>query len=343
MTKVRPTGRLHHRWPDFFTLLRRAARELAAHDPLRLGAATAFFTTFALPPILILFISVLGSIYPASQVRLLLLEKVADLISSTGADLLAQIVTNVTNVERSHWVTAAGFGFLLFVATTLFVVIQNSLNELWQVRPVRQTGRFRRVLRERTRSGAALLGTAVLAVAAILADSVLHVFGELVLDFDVTFMLVLIQVANNVVSLLILTAWFALAFRNLSHAHVPWPALWRGALLTGLLFELGERVLHLLLVPRNLGPIYGPASSIVLLLLFVFYSAMMFYFGASFTKVYAQYAGQPLRPKPSAVRYRLVNVPESANAAALPAGGPTARHRRAFVRLRRAARRLSGN
>ncbi|RAK70374.1 YihY/virulence factor BrkB family protein [Hymenobacter edaphi] len=338
MTKVRPTGRLHHRWLDFFTLLRRAARELSAHDPLRLGAATAFFTTFALPPILILFISVLGAIYPASQVRALLLEKVADLISSTGADLLAQIVTNVTNVQRSHWVTAAGFGFLLFVATTLFVVIQNSLNELWQVRPKRQTGRFGRVLRERARSGAALLGTAALAVAAILTDSILHVFGEMVTDFDATLVLILVQLLNNVVSLLILTAWFALAFRNLSHAHVPRAALWRGALLTGLLFELGERVLHLLLVPRNLGPIYGPASSIVLLLLFVFYSAMMFYFGASFTKVYAQYSGQPLRPKPSGVRYRLVNVPELA-ATEEPAAG--ARHRRATVsRLQRAVRGL---
>ncbi|GAB2940330.1 YihY/virulence factor BrkB family protein [Hymenobacter coalescens] len=309
MTKVRPTGRLHHRWPDFFTLLRRAGRELSAHDPLRLGAATAFFTTFALPPILILFISVLGSLYPASQVRVLLLEKVAGLLGTPGAGLLEQIVTNVTNLQRSHWVTALGFGFLTFVATTLFVVIQNSLNDLWQVRPRPQKGRLGRVLRERARSGSALLATAGLAVAAIMADSLLHLFSDLVADFDLSAVL-LVGLLNNVVSLLILSAWFGLAFRTLSHAHVPWPALWRGALLTGVLFELGERVLHVLLRPRNLGPIYGPASSVVLLLLFVFYSAMMFYFGASFTKVYAQYAGQPLRPKPSGVRYRLVNVAE---------------------------------
>ncbi|OON69272.1 YihY/virulence factor BrkB family protein [Hymenobacter sp. CRA2] len=326
MTKVRPTGRLHHRWPDFFTLLRRAGRELSAHDPLRLGAATAFFTTFALPPILILFVSVLGSLYPASQVRSLLLQKIADLIGTTGAGLLEQIVSNVTNIERSRWVTVLGFAFLTFVATTLFVVIQNSLNDLWQVRPRRQQGRFGRVLRERMRSASALASTAVLAVAAIVADSALHVFSDLVAGFGMTLVLLLVQGLNNVVSLLILTAWFGLAFRNLSHAHVPWTALWRGALLTGLLFELGERVLHLLLKPRNLGPIYGPASSVVLLLLFVFYSAMMFYFGASFTKVYAQYAGHPLRPKPSGVRYRLVNLPEPAEK---PAPGLPARHRRA--------------
>jgi membrane protein len=310
MTKVRPTGRLHHRWPDFFTLLRRAGRELAAHDPLRLGAATAFFTTFALPPILILFTAVLGSLYPASSVRTLLLAKLANLIGDTGAGLLEQIVLNVTNIQRNRLVTTFGIGFLLFVATTLFIVIQNSLNDLWQVRPRPTKGRFARVLRERTRSAGELLVTALLAVTALVADSVLHSFGDYVRDFDPTVTYYGFQGLNFVVSLLILTAWFGLTFRNLSQAHVPRPALWRGALLTGLLFELGERLLGLLLRPHNLGPIYGPASSIVLLLLFVFYCAMMFYFGASFTKVYASYIGQPLRPKPSGVRYRLVNIAE---------------------------------
>ncbi|AYA36190.1 hypothetical protein D3Y59_03390 [Hymenobacter oligotrophus] len=310
MTKIRPTGRLHQRWPDVLVLLRRAGRELAAHDPLRLGAATAFFTTFALPPILILFISVLGSLYPASQVRALLLAKIADLVGATGAELLEQIVTNVVNIERNLVVSALGFVFLMFVATTLFVVIQNSLNDLWQVRPRLQKGRLGRVLRERSRSGMALAATALLSVVALLADSGLHLFGELVADLGQNLLLLLVQGLNSLISLLILAAWFGLVFRNLSHAYVPQPALWRGALLTGVLFEIGEQVLHLLLRPRNLGPIYGPASSVVLLLLFVFYSAMIFYFGASFTKVYAQYAGHPLRPKPSGVRYRLVNLPE---------------------------------
>jgi membrane protein len=300
MTKVRPTGRPHHILLDFLRLLRRAARELGQHDPLRLGAATAFFTTFALPPILILFTGVLGSLYPASTVRMLLLAKLSTLIGDTGAGLLDQIVMNVTNIQRNRLVTAFGIVFLLFVATTLFVVIQNSLNDLWQVRALPARGRFKRVLRERARSAGELLVTAVLSVLTLVADSVLHSMGDYVRDFDPTLTYYGFQVLNFIVSLAILTTWFGLTFRNLSHARVPWPALWRGALLTGLLFELGERVLGLLLRPHNLGPIYGPASSIVLLLLFVFYSAMMFYFGASFTKAYAHFSGQPLR---------LVNLP----------------------------------
>ncbi|WP_400190595.1 YihY/virulence factor BrkB family protein [Hymenobacter sp. B81] len=310
MTKVSSPAQPPYFWRDFARLLRRAGRELAAHDPLRLGAATAFFTTFALPPILILFTAVLGALYPASIVRTALLGKLSDLIGDSGAGLLEQIVLNVTNLERSRLVTALGTTFLVFVSTTLFVVIQNSLNDLWQVRPRPAQGRLGRVLRERARSGALLLVTGALAVAALVADSLLHLLADYIRDFDLTLLYYLFQGLNFVVSLLILAAWFGATFRNLSHARVPWPALWRGALLTAVLFELGQRLLGLLLQPRNLGPIYGPAASVVLLLLFVFYSAMMFYFGASFTKAYAHYVGQPIRPKASAVGYRLVNLPE---------------------------------
>ncbi|GAA4385154.1 hypothetical protein GCM10023186_28240 [Hymenobacter koreensis] len=292
-------------------MLRRAGRELSAHDPLRLGAATAFFTTFALPPIIILFTAVLGSLYPASIVRAALVNKLSDLIGDSGAGLLDQIVMNVTNIERSRLVTALGTVFLLFVSTTLFVVIQNSLNDLWQVRPRPASGRLGLVVRERARSASLLLVTAVLAVAALVVDSLLHLMGDYIRGFDATFLYYVFQVLNLVASLLILAAWFGATFRNLSHARVPWPALWRGALLTAVLFELGQRALGVLLQPRNLGPIYGPAASVVLLLLFVFYSAMMFYFGASFTKAYAHYAGQPIRPKASGVRYRLVNLPDA--------------------------------
>ncbi|TGE16432.1 YihY/virulence factor BrkB family protein [Hymenobacter elongatus] len=310
MTKVRQPGQPRRKvWTDFFLLLRRAARELATHDPLRLGAATAFFTTFALPPILIILIQVLSSLYSASAVRQLLLKKLSALLGTSAAELVEQILLNVTNVERSRLLTWLGFGFLLFISTTLFVVIQNSLNELWQVRSNRTTGRFSKMLKERSRSLGLLLTTAVLSLVAFLSDALLAFFADYIRDFDPNFGFYLIQGLSQLVSLLILAMWFGVTFRNLSNAHVPWKAVLRGAALTAVLIDLGEFALGHLLVPRNLGPIYGQASSIVLVLLFVFYSAMIFYFGACFTKVYAHYAGMDIRPKKNAVRYRLIDLP----------------------------------
>ncbi|MBC8082576.1 MAG: YihY/virulence factor BrkB family protein [Hymenobacter sp.] len=311
MTKVHAPPPTRRRiLTDTLILLRRAARELAANDPLRLGAATAFFTTFALPPILLILIQLLGSVYSTSAVRELLLAKLSNQLGASAAGLVEEILRNVTNVERSRLVTWLGFVFLIFIATTLFVVIQHSLNQLWQIRPRRGGGRFDKALQERARSLGVLLATGLLSLLTFLTDAAIAFVADYVRDFDTNAGYYLFLIFSQLTSLLILAAWFAVTFRNLSSARVPWRAVVRGAALTAILIDLGEFVLGRLLVPRNLGPIYGAASSIVLVLLFVFYSAMIFYFGACFTKVYAHYVGLDIKPKKSAVRYKLVDVEE---------------------------------
>ncbi|WP_310397951.1 YihY/virulence factor BrkB family protein [Hymenobacter sp.] len=299
-------------WRELPILLRRAARELSANDPLRLGAATAFFTSFALPPILIILVQLLSSLYPSSMVRLMLLGKVSNLVGASAAGLVAQIVMNVADPQRSRLVTWAGFAFLVFVATTLFTIIQHSLNQLWQIRPKRGAGKFLQAVQERLRSAGILLATAGLSLLAFATDAALGLFAESIRDFDATFAYYVVRGLNALIAWLILAAWFGVTFRTLSLARVPWRAVTRGAALTALLISLGEVVLGQLLVAQDLGPVYGPASSLVLVLLFVFYCAMIFYFGAAFTKAYAHRIGLDIRPKKSAVRYKLVNVADAA-------------------------------
>ncbi len=286
-------------------MLRRAARELGANDPLRLGAATAFFTTFALPPILIILVQGLGSLYPTSIARTMLLSKLRDLLGDSATGLVQQILLNVQNLQRSRWVTYLGFLFLIFIATTLFVVIQNSLNQLWQVRARRSAGRLQTAARQRLRSVGELLATGVLAAVAFGTDAAVAVLADYTRNFDPTIGFYLFRILNGLVALTLLAAWCAYTFRTLSSAHVPWRAVWGGAAVTALLISAGEYLLSILLVARDLGPIYGPAAGIVLVLLFVFYSAMIFYFGACFTKAYAHYLGLDISPKPGAVKYRI--------------------------------------
>ncbi len=289
-------------------LLRHAARELAANDPLRLGAATAFFTAFALPPILIILIQLLRALYPTSLVRTMLLHKLSGVLGKAATGLIEQILSNVADPMRSRLVTWAGFAFLVFIATTLFTVIQHSLNQLWQIRPRRGSGPVALVLRERLRSGGVLLATGVLTVLAFATDATLSLFAEAIHDFDTTLVYYVVRGLNSLAAMAILAAWFGLTFRTLSLAKVPWRAVRRGAVLTAVLISVGEILLGKLLVSQDLGPVYGPAAGLVLVLLFVFYCAMIFYFGAAFTKVYALRIGLRIRPKKTAVRYRLVNV-----------------------------------
>ena len=297
-------------WEEQWLLLRRAARELAANDPLRLGAATAFFTSFALPPIVIILVQLLGSVYSTRGARRMLFIKLGQIIGTTATSLVEQTVHNVGHASRNRLIIGLGFVFLLFVATTLFTVIQHSLNQLWQVRPRRQLSQVAVALRERVRAAGVLLATAALSMLAFSADALLGVFADAIAGFDATFAHYVAQALNVLISLLILAVWCGFVFRTLSAAKVPWRAVRRGAVLTALLIGAGERVLGLLLVGRDLGPIYGPAASTVLVLLFVFYSAMIFYFGAAFTQAYAHHVGLDIKPKKTAVRYKLVNVAE---------------------------------
>ena len=291
-------------------LLRRAARELAANDPLRLGAATAFFTAFALPPIFIVLVQLLRGLYPSSLVRVLLLDKLRAVLGPAATNLVALIVANVADARRAAWVTATGFAFLVFVATTLFTVIQHSLNQIWQVRARRDASTVGQALAERLRSGGLLLATAALSALAFVTDAALSGFAQLIADFDTTVVYYLVLGLNTALGYLILAVWCGCTFRLLSLAKVPWRAVVRGASLTALLISAGKFALARLLVAQDLGPVYGPASGLVLVLLFVFYCAMIFYFGAAFTKAYAHHIGLDIRPKKSAVRYRLVNVVE---------------------------------
>lgn len=286
-------------------LLRLAARHFGANDPLRLGAATAFFTTFALPPIVIILVQSMGALYSASVARAMLLTKLQGVLGVAATGLVDQIVLNVNHLGRSRLITWAGFAFLLFVATTLFVVIQNSLNQLWLVHPRRSAGRLRAAADQRLRSTAELAVTGLLTAVAFVADGALKLLADYTRDFDPTFGFVLFRLLNATVAWLILAVWCAYTFRTLSAVVVPWPAVRRGAALTAVLITLGEEVLGFLLTRRDLGPIYGPAAGIVAVLLFVFYAAMIFYFGACFTRACAQVLGLAIRPKPGAVRYQV--------------------------------------
>ena len=148
MTKVNSPAELPGPWwRELPILLHRAARELGQNDPLRLGAATAFFTSFALPPILIILIQLLSSLYSTSIVRQLLLGKISQLLGASAAGLVAQIVMSVADPMRSRLVTWLGFAFLLFVATTLVTIIQNSPNQLWQIRPKPGAGQLSAAVR----------------------------------------------------------------------------------------------------------------------------------------------------------------------------------------------------
>ncbi|WP_182413672.1 YihY/virulence factor BrkB family protein [Adhaeribacter radiodurans] len=285
-------------------LLKDAFREYRKNDPLRLGASTAFFTTFALPPILVLLINFLGLLYSADIISAQLISKVQSLLGyRTGSGQLSKILDNIQHIPPNGYYAALGMLFLIFVATTLFIVVKSSLNQLWDVRPC-PTGTWRRIFKTRLIALGLIIFTGILFIITLLAESAINYLGDTLFYVLPSRGLIIIRLGNALVSYLIVTAWFAITFKYLPDIRIAWRPVWVGAFFTGLLFTVGKLILGRLLLHSNLGPIYGPSASILILMLFVFYSAMLMFYGASFTKSYAHYAAFKVRPKAFVRRFR---------------------------------------
>jgi membrane protein len=282
-----------------------AFQEFKRNDPLRFGASTAFFTTFALPPILVILTNVFGMLYNAEFISQKLLLKLQDLFGSRGATQLYEVLQNIQRIP-THWSYALlGMLFLIFVSTTLFIVVQKSLNELWHIQPKGKGRQLKKLFRNRAISLAIILVSGILFMISLLVDSAVAYIGKGLENYLPTATAWLIRIANVLASLLFVTIWFAITFKYLPDAHLRWRPIWVGAGVTAALFTVGKFILNHLLIISHLGPIYGPSASILLIMLFVFYSSMILFYGASFTRIYANYASLHIRPKSFARLYKL--------------------------------------
>lgn len=287
---------------NIFIQLGAAFRLLGRNDPMRLAGATAFFTTFALPPILIILIQLLSLMFNRRSISRQLFSQLASIV---GRDSVHQLINTLRGFRgmADNWpVAILLFVFLLFVATTLFKVIQSSLNQLWMIRKSGKK-RFRMALYTRVKSFLAIVLMGILFLASLLAESLQAFLGKHVEELVPGVGIFFSGGVSLLLSVSIVWVWFAVLYRYLPDGQPSWRVALTGGLLTALLFTLGKTILGLLLPGSNIGAIYGTSASIVLLLLFVFYSSLIFYFGAAFTKVWSVHSHDPIIPMRHANQY----------------------------------------
>lgn len=274
----------------FFSCLLPSFRLLKKNDPLRLAGATAFFTTFALPPIVFLLAQLFGLFYDPRKVGRGLIENLSNSVGQEGAQPIREVIRSILRFNDSWYVIVLGFLFLFFVATTLFIVIKNSLNQLWQVTKKKHRGFIGDVF-TRLRSFAVIMLVGILFFANLFFKSIESVggkyFEELLEGSSFYFSLIFGELS----SIIIVAAWFIILFRFLSDGRPTWKAAIVGGLLTGILFTAGRFILRALLVEGNIAGLYGASGSFVLVLLFVFYTSFIIYYGACFIAVYSEKQG----------------------------------------------------
>jgi membrane protein len=273
-----------------FTLLRQAFTSLQANDPIRMAAATAFFSFFALPPIIIILSSVLSRLFDDRYQRVSgqLFDELADLFGPKSANQLEDISQRLQFPKPSLLLTAISFILLFTASTTLFAIVKNSLNQLWNVKPRAGLGVVN-VLTDKLIALAIILGSGLLFSTFLMVEQLVSQVGGALALSSLAYYKGMVGIARLVASVLIRTVWFALLFKFLPDVRIAWRAVWLGAFFTSCLFKLGEGVLNYLLIDSQVGSLYGTAGAIILLLLFVFYASLMFYYGATFTRQFSEW------------------------------------------------------
>ena len=287
-----------------FTSLRHSLKLLGKNDPMRMAGATAFFTTFALPPIVFILSQLFGLFIGRSNMGRELIEKISNTLGEDGAEQVRQVVRSIHGFSNSWYVLIFGFIFLVFVATTLFGEIKNSLNQLWQI-SVKENPGLLFELSARARSFAVILLTGILFLADLFLESLEIIAGNYVDDVWQWGSMYFKSAIQQIASVIIVAAWFILLFRFLADGRPTWKASLIGGVLTGILFIAGKLLLRFLLVGSNIGSLYGASGSFVLVLLFVFYSSFILYYGASFIAVYSEKKQWPIVPGRNAFNYRI--------------------------------------
>ncbi len=284
------------------SLLKAAYSEWSADNASRLGAALAYYAVFSLAPLLLIVIGaaslVWGSQSGAAQAQVM--TEMQRLLGPDGAEMIGAMLESASRPGGgSVWATVVGGVVLLFGATGVFVQLQGALNTIWNVRPAPGRGLWNFVAARLLSFGMILAIGFLLLVSLVVSAGISAMEGYLQTVTPGT--QVLARVLSVALSLGIITLLFALIYRYLPDVEIAWRDVWIGAAITALLFTLGKLLLGLYLGRSGAASAFGAAGSLVVLLIWVYYSAQIVFFGAELTQVYARRHGSRIRPGTHAV------------------------------------------
>lgn len=279
---------------ELFDLLKKTYNEWSEDKAPRLAAALSYYTLFSLAPLILIVIAIVSLVYKEADGQLR--QQIASIIPG-GGDAINSLLESSNRSNKSGIAAVIGFATLLLAAGGFFGQLQDALNTIWEVQLKPNQG-IMAVIKQRFFSFSMVLGTAFLLLVSLVLTAVISLvgnyFSSMLPGADIIW-----QIVNQIVAFAITTLIFALIFKIVPDADVQWRDVWIGAAVTALLFTLGQLVLSWYL--SNQQSTYGAFGSLIVLLLWTFYSAQILFFGAEFTQVYANSYGSKVKPAENAV------------------------------------------
>ncbi len=300
----------HH---TVFQILKDSISGFISNDSMTFAASTAFYTIFSMPALLIIILNIGSAFYvDESAVREELLSQVSDLSGPETAKTLDGIILNVSADTQGFVARVIAIAALAFSATTVFVSLQNSINHIWHIKPKPNRG-YLKFIMNRLISFSVVACIGFVLLVSLVLDALIVVLFDYLAQFLNGKNALLVTVTNFVFSQALLVVIFGLMYKILPDARVKWKDVWLGAFVTMLLFALGKYLIGIYMGNSDLGSAYGAAGSLVVVLIWVYYSVVIFLFGAQVTYYIAKESGGNVIPIKQAVRVETKEVDKYGN------------------------------
>ncbi len=269
-------------------------RSFIGHEPLRLAAALSYYSLLSMAPLLLIVIGIAGFFFGEGVVSDELVSQVGTLTGEEGAALVSTVIENAEGLDQDVLSIVLGGSLMLFGATTVFAQLQGALNHVWQVEAAPENA-FLGFLRHRVLSFALILSLGFLLMISLVAGAILAALqGYLdTLGFTTVGWW---RFVNTLVSFGFATLLIAMIFKYLPDAKIAWSNVWLGSIITSLLLLAGRYLIGLYLGQASIGSVFGAAGSVVVFMVWVYYAALIFFFGAEITRTVARHRGQRVEP-----------------------------------------------
>jgi len=285
----------------FWNLLKATLGEWWNDNPFRLAASLAFYTIFSLAPTLVFAVAIAGLVFSEDQARTQIARQLGELIGGEGGKAIAQVLKESRGIGGNPTAVFLSLFTLILGSTAVFAELQSALNLIWDIEVKPGRSMIKGFLRDRILSFAIVLAVGFLLLVSLLVSAALSAIQTYMQSRMGSFPWVW-QIVNLVVSIGIATLLFGMIYKYLPDVKITWKDVGVGAAVTSLLFSIGKFLIGLYLGRTAVASMYGAAGSFVILLFWVYYSALICFFGAEFTQVYARRYGSQIRPQDHAFR-----------------------------------------
>lgn len=285
----------------WWELLKTTCVEWFEDETFRLAASLAFYTIFSLAPVLLIATGVASMFLSREAATERIIAEVQSMMGADGAQAIRQVLDASKGFGNGLWAIATGTVTFLLGATAVFAELQAALNKIWDVEADPKRGVILKLVLDRLRSFTIALGVGFLLLVSLVLSAALTALQDYFNNW-IPGVPALWQAANIVVSFLLAALLFAMIYKYLPDAKIAWNDVWIGAAVTAILFTAGKHVISLYLGQTAIASAFGAAGSFAVLLIWIYYSALISFFGAEFTQVYARMYGSRIRPSAHATR-----------------------------------------